>query len=194
MIKKIFIGLLLFCFATERVAAQQKSNKLANQLKFTTITQLSYLAGSASSGGAFQLINGVAYKQLYVGAGVALDYYQYRGFPVFADVRYHFSQKRNSLFLYADGGVHIPWHNKNINQPESKLKSGLYTDVGFGYKLNQKNGNALVISFGHSHKKVKEERLETIWWIPIRDANIPQQTVKYEYGFNRLAIKFGLLF
>jgi hypothetical protein len=193
MQKKYILFLFIFCIAGKVVDAQQKRARFINQLKFTTITQISYLAGSASSGSAFQLINGISYKQLYAGAGVALEYYQYRGFPVFADVRYHFSKKRNSMFVYADGGVHIPWNNKNTTQTISKFKSGLYTDAGFGYKLNQKNGNALVISFGYSHKKVNEEREETVW-LPVQDIRIPQQTVKYEYGLNRIAIKFGLLF
>jgi hypothetical protein len=188
--------LLFVCYLVcTGVFAQQKKSEPANLFRYKAITQLAYMAGNTSGGAAFQLINGVTYNKWYAGAGVALDYYRYRSFPVFADVRYHFSEKRNSIFVYADGGVHIPWQNKEqVNGIDSKLSGGLYTDAGFGYKINQKNGNALVISFGYSHKKVKEERKEFLWLPAIRDVNIPEQKVRYEYGLNRIAIKFGLFF
>ncbi len=191
---KNYLLVSMFCIIGSMLFAQQKRSAFKKQLKFSTVTQLGLLAGNTSSSAAVQLINGVTYKKMYVGLGTGLDYYLYRGFPFFADVRYQFSQQRNSMFVYADGGIHFPWQQKNINGVEVKLKSGLYTDLGFGYKLTQKNGNALVISFGYTHKKVSEERKEFVWGPIIRDANVPHQTVKYNYGLNRIAIKFGLMF
>lgn len=185
----------LFCITTSMLFAQQKRTAFQKQLKFATVAQVGLLSGNSSGSAAVQLINGVAYKKLYAGIGAGLDYYLYRGFPVFADVRYQFSQKKNTMFLYADGGIHFPWQKKEVsNFAQSKLQNGLYTDLGFGYKLTQKNGNALVMSFGYSHKKVREERKEFIFLPGLRDINIPEQTVKYEYGLNRIAIKFGLMF
>lgn len=191
---KNYLFVILFCTITTILFAQQKKDSLQTKLKFATVEQVGLLAGNSASSAGVQLINGVTYKKIFVGLGIGLDYYLYRGFPVFADVRYHLTQKKNTLFLYADGGIHLPWQRKEVNNVQAKLRNGFYTDVGFGYKLMQKNGNALVMSFGYTHKKVSEERKEFIWLPVVWDLNIPEQTVKYHYGLNRIAIKFGLMF
>jgi hypothetical protein len=184
----LVVGLILCCSAA---AAQHNTKPVP--LKFRTIVAGGLLAGSTTESVGVHIINGFEKEKLFAGIGAGLDYYLKRGVPLFADVRYHFSENRKSVFVYGNAGVHIPWKQEKFQDIISQ-KTGLYTDAGFGYKLSNKSGDAFLWSIGYSYKHVQDKAVSfrfTPWPLPEPGQ---QQHVINDYHFNRIFIKFGWMF
>ena len=149
---------LLLTFAGD-TAAQQK--KPASLWRFHSINSIGLLEGEAGSAFQLQTINGVQYKSWFAGAGVGLDYYRFRGVPVFLDIRKMFPLKTNTFFVYGDIGIHAGWlteKQKNSNNYVAALtdfNNGLYTDAGAGYQICLGKKGALLISAGYSFKSLR---------------------------------------
>lgn len=180
------ITLLLSC----SVAAQQQPRPA--KLKFRTIVQGGLLVGGTTESAGVQIINGFERNKLFAGIGAGLDYYLKRGVPVFADVRYHFSENRKSFFVYGNAGVHLPWKQEEFQEIISQ-KTGLYTDAGIGYKLSNKRGDAFLWSIGYSYKHV-QENVVSFRFSPWPTPEPEQQFVINDYHLNRVFIKFGWMF
>ncbi len=111
---------------------------------------------------------------------------------MFADVRKDLSNKKNSPFIYVDGGIHFPWEtdeqlrNKGF---ERSGKSGAYLDAGLGFKVRTKGNNTLLFSAGYSYKKVtNKSQIFSSWpW--------PSPNPTYEYyqnEYRRIVVKMGI--
>jgi hypothetical protein len=191
MKKMLFI---LFSFAMNAVFAQEKVQHAGKPLKFETIIQGGLLAGSSTESFALQTINGFSFGKWYAGVGAGLDFYMQRGVPLFADVRYHFSNQRKSFFIYTDAGAHIPWIKNKEQRNIISQGTGLYTDAGVGFRLATKKGDAFLFSAGYSYKHVPEKQEGFSW----QSWPWPQQTdetvLNYNYRFNRVTVKFGFMF
>lgn len=176
---------LFCCFMMTGLHAQQKP-------VFKTILQGGLLAGSSAEAVTLQVVNGFEFKRLYAGAGIGLDYYMQRGVPLFADLRYRFAGERKSFFMYADAGAHLPWIKNKEERNIISQQTGLYTDAGIGVNLFTKRNNAFVFSVGYSYKHVAEKQQGFSWqpWPQPAGSNV----LNYDYHFNRIAIKAGLMF
>lgn len=188
-----YIFFIVFVFMINCAFAQGKLEPTSNKpLKFQTIIQGGLLAGSSTESFALQTINGFRFGNWYAGAGAGLDFYMQRGVPLFADVRYHFSKNRKSFFIYTDAGVHVPWIKNKDQRNIISQSTGLYTDAGVGFRLATKRNDAFLFSAGYSYKHVPEKR-EGFSWQPWPQP-VEQNIFNYNYHFNRLAVKFGLMF
>ena len=78
----------------------------------------------------------------------------------------------------------IIWNGNRSNS----FHNGIYTDAGLGYAVAMRNRNALILSLGYSHKRLKEKISHTDW----RTQEL--QTDKNIYGLNRIMIKAGWRF
>ena len=171
------------------VHSQEK--KAVNKIKYSSINQLGLLAGANKESFLVQTINGVRKDKWFAGIGAGIDFYVERGVPLFIDIRRDLSAKKNTPFLYADGGMYFPW--LNFIQREQKLNSiispGLYYDLGAGWKLTGKNKRGFTVSAGYSFKQVKEKVTQpvsiAIWPTPVTEPEY------YNYKYRRLAIKLG---
>ncbi len=173
-------------------AQEKKVATVAKPFQFKTIVQAGLLAGSTGEAASVQAINGFSFGNWYAGIGAGLDFYMQRGVPLFADVRYKFSKQRRSFFIYTDAGVHVPWI-KNIEQRNIISQSaGLYTDAGLGFQLATKKGDAFLFSAGYTYKHVAEKQQGFVWGPWPQPGG--QNELEYNYYFNRIAIKFGLMF
>jgi hypothetical protein len=85
--------LLLICIGWIGTAAAQEKKQLP-KFQYRTITQIGLLAGSTTEGTTLQLIGGVKNRRLFTGMGTGLDFYMYRGIPLFADIRYDILKKK----------------------------------------------------------------------------------------------------
>lgn len=182
---------LLCAGAMLQSSAQDK--QLNSKFQYKTIAQLGLLEGSTTESATLQLIGGVKRNRLFTGIGAGLDFYMYRGIPLFADVRYDLKQKKGTLFVYADGGIHFPWVKADVPEDNIKYFTGMYSDAGFGYQFKSKTTTAFLLSIGYSYKHIKQEiknavRIEPWPVIPIN----PVETSNYY--LNRLTIKLGIQF
>lgn len=188
------LTLSLLLFFAGSVAAQQK--KQAPLWRFHSINSIGLLEGEAGSAFQLQTINGVQYKNWFAGAGAGLDYYRFRGVPIFLDIRKIFPLATNTFFVYGDIGMHAPWltqKQKDSNYYISVLsdfKNGLYTDAGAGYQICLGNKAALLISAGYSFKSLRGTQID---YSPMSYDGPPAIT-KLRYDLSRLSVKMGLKF
>jgi len=185
--------LLLLClhFAFYVRGFSQQAPKMASW-RFHSINQLGLLEGEVGSAFQIQTINGVQHGTWFGGIGVGLDYYRFRGIPLFLDLRKAFPFSGMRFFVYADGGIHFPWPTDNEKSSFGNgFLSGFYTDIGLGYEFIPRAKNSWILSLGYSYKKVAEEHVDVICL-----AGGPCNTNRYrlDYDLNRLSIKIGFAF
>lgn len=176
-------------------AMSQSTTKIyATKVSYTTINQVGLLSGGTGQAATVQSINGISINNWFVGVGAGIDYYGTRGVPLFLDVRRYLFSSGKSPFIYADGGVHVPWATKSqheYNGYMGEYKKGAYFDGGLGIKLQTKNIGALLLSAGFSYKKVTE-KAEAYSYL-----SFPNPEKTYEYfrsQYRRVVIKVGLGF
>jgi len=197
--KKYLLLLFPACLIIGFCTAQQQKGKPA--LQFHSINQIGLLNGQTGSAFQIQTINGLGYKSWFAGIGAGIDYYRFRGIPLFLDIRKTFGHAKNKLFVYGDGGIHFNWatdKEKNSSGVQDRISNGLYLDGGLGYHIYINRSNALLISLGYSYKKITD-RTPIIYYYPldyypsIAGVYPPQepQTNKLNYSLNRISIKLG---
>lgn len=185
--------LLLICVAGN-TAAQQK--KPAPLWRFHSINNIGLLEGEAGSAFQLQTINGVQYKSWFAGAGLGLDYYRFRGSPIFLDVRKMFPLSTNTFFVYGDIGIHASWLTEKQRNSNSYIavlsdfNNGLYTDAGAGYQICLGNKGALLISAGYSFKSIRGTQVD---YTPLSYDGPPAIT-RLRYDLSRISVKMGLKF
>jgi hypothetical protein len=187
----------LFLLTLSFIALLSEAQEKPIGYRFHSINSLGLMNGSNDVSAALQSVNGFQKKNWFLGIGAGLDYYLYRTVPVFADLRYSFGKKKNKFFAYADGGINIEWVEENApsqiviwegSGSSNEYMNGIYTDTGFGYLINMKKENALQLSFGYSHKSLKEENTYTDWRTQKSQTDINQ------YKLNRIVLKVGWQF
>jgi hypothetical protein len=137
--------------------AQQKS--IEGPWQFHSIYQAGLLKGQAGAALQLQTINGIQYKSWFAGIGAGIDYYRFRGIPLFFDARKAFGGSKNSFFVYADIGINFNWitNKQKLAYGMSQYKDisrGLYTDAGLGYKIRAGEKHSFLISGGYSFKSL----------------------------------------
>ncbi len=195
--KKCQLLIALCCFSTIICFAQQKKENMP--FLFHSINQVGLLNGQQSAAWQIQTINGFQHKSWFGGIGIGLDYYRFRGIPLFTDIRKTFGHSRNKVFVYTDGGIHFSWvtdKEKNNYGPPGKFSNGLYLDGGIGYQIQINRKNGLLLNLGYSYKKVTETvPAYTYYYYPmILGGNSLPNTNTYNYHLNRISIKAGWAF
>ncbi len=187
-------SLVLLLWVGGNITAQQK--KPASLWRFHSINSVGLLEGEAGSAFQLQTVNGVQYKSWFAGAGLGLDYYRFRGVPVFLDIRKMFPLASNAIFIYGDIGIHAGWpteKQKNTNSYVAALsdfQNGLYTDAGVGYQIGLGNKRAFLISAGYSFKSLRGT--QTDYTPGYYDG--PPAITKLRYDLSRVSLKMGLKF
>lgn len=191
-IKQLF-SFIAFMLALSAQAQDSLPAKQARpRVAFSTSNQIGVMNGEGGTEPIVQSVNGVRYKDWFAGIGVGLDYYELRSFPVFLEIRRHFFDKPRTQFVpfvYADGGVHFTWAEKDdkLIGYENKFSHGLYMDAGIGCGIRLKEKQSLFVSMGYSRKEVKHRLLPEMEWQE-RGYDSP---LTYDYNFNRLSFKIG---
>ena len=191
MIKKKMIRLLLFLVLCHPILQGQEL-KQKSLWRFRSINQIGLLEGQAGSAFQLQTVNGMQYKSWFAGIGVGIDYYQFRGIPLFLDLRKSFGSVNRSFFIYADAGTHFAWATTNQHLLyQSDFSNGLYTDFGIGYQIRLGNNTAVLLSAGYSYKQGSEKTQHNICPFAGPCYDDPQ---RYDYDLNRLLLKAGISF
>jgi hypothetical protein len=189
---KAYIIVLVLSVMSMNLCAQSKDDK--GKIKFSSINQLGLISGGQGESALIQTINGIKKDTWFAGAGVGFDFYSERGVPVFIDVRKELLNKKNTPFIYADGGVNFEWLNfiqrEQHNFPD--VHPGAYYDVGAGWKLGGKNKGGFLMSIGYSFKQAKETASQQIY-NPIT-RTVDASTYSSTYNYRRIVIKVGFQF
>jgi hypothetical protein len=177
---------------TNNEVAQQPAPKSCS-CSFASILQGGILKGEQGSYGLLQTINGIRYKTWFAGIGAGLDFYTYKGIPVFLDVRRSLFNKLSSPFIYADGGIYLD-HLNNESSPfiTQRFKNGSYFDVGAGYTIGLGRKTVFVLGAGYSYKYIRMQ--QTFKGCDGYPCGVAQSTNNYDWAQNRLSLKMGFMF
>ncbi len=173
------------------VSAQ--NSKEPNSLKFHSVNNIGLLQGQSGAAFQWQTVNGVQYNSWFAGIGAGIDYYKFRGVPVFIDVRKEFGSSGKKFFVYGDVGIHYNWvtsaQKENTDYAYGyDFHKGLYTDAGIGYSLQMARSSAFLISLGYSYKTVNQSRID---YTPVEYVGPPAIT-NNRYTMGRITLKLGL--
>lgn len=161
-----------------------------SKFRFGNSTQIGLLSGSSKSAIQLQTINGISYKTFFVGAGIGIDNYYFKTTPLFADVRKNIFEKNQTPFVYLDAGTNFPARkSESTTWKSTSYQSGLYYDIGIGYKWSIIKRFCINASFGFSQKKYGSR--EEYQYTTAYPAVSPD---RYNYRLQRYTMKFGLGF
>jgi hypothetical protein len=189
---KAYIIVFFLSVMTVHLNAQNKDDK--GKIKFSSINQIGLISGGQGESSLIQTVNGLKKDTWFAGVGAGFDFYDVRGVPLFIDVRKELLQKKNSPFIYGDGGVNFEWLNfiqrEQHNFPD--VRPGAYYDVGPGWKLGSKNKGGFLMSLGYSFKQAKETATQQIYNPVTR--TVESSTYSTRYDYRRVVIKVGFQF
>jgi hypothetical protein len=162
-------------------------------IHYSALLQGGIMSGKHSNELVYQFINGVRYRNTFLGAGVGVDPYGIRTIPVFLSLRQQVFSKKNTPFIYLDLGLSIPenkrdsistwwWTKKYIT-----YRKGLYYDIGAGYELPISDQFRVLMSVGYSRK----ESTEYHTWGP---ATSNDYTERFDFFYRRISVKLGVRF
>lgn len=170
------------------VGAQKK------KIHFQSINEFAIVGGENHINTAFQTINGIKGSDWFLGAGIGIDYYRYKTLPLFFDGRWYFGEDKKA-FIYGDIGYNFPMKNKPGKEIGSystyHFTGGLYSDLGIGYQVRLYKKSLLLFSLGYTSKDLKAKAGNTI--CPFAGPCYVDYN-RYEFSFNRMILKAGLVF
>lgn len=141
---------------------------------------------SDTQGAVLRALAGYRFNwQWQAGVGIGLDDYSIRSAPVFGDLRYDFSRKDKTMFMYAGAGASIPWPTKTqwTRSVDTKKSPGLYIHTGLGYKIRLKDSHSVHISAGYAHAGMT-----------LKYRSGMETYTSNNYSYNRVTILLGYSF
>ena len=188
---KILIALLI-CINT---TAQK------NKIHFYSINSFGLIGGESEVSTAFQTVNGIHFSNWFSGIGIGVDNYKYKTLPLFFDGRWFFGDDKRG-FIYGDLGYNFPLKDKPGKEipyySTYHFTGGIYTDLGIGYKFPLYKKTFMLFSLGYSYKKVRTNIGVNRVTIPCPlmsgPCNVGYNSSKYDFNFNRIILKAGLVF
>lgn len=163
-------------------------------IKFRSINNIGVLQGESGAAFQWQSVNGVQYNTWFAGIGAGMDYYKYRGVPLFFDVRKEFGTTTGKIFVYGDLGIHfnaLTTKQKEENQYSFvyEFHKGLYTDIGLGYIVPM-HASGFVVSVGYTYKTLNQSKED---YTPAEYPGPPARS-NIRYTMGRISFKVGLRF
>lgn len=188
MKRKLIFILILFLAINFSSFAQK------NKVRFHSINSFALIAGESGYSTAFQTVNGIHFSNWFSGIGIGVDNYKYKTLPLFFDARKYFGSEKRA-FVYGDIGYDFPMKNKpgkEVYYNDSyKFTGGIYTDVGIGFQFHLSKRSFVLFNLGYSWKKL-ECKTGVVTCPLIGPCYIDYN--KYNFSFNRMILKAGLLF
>lgn len=189
---KIIVCIFLW-FVSGSLMAQKKA-------AFFLQPQITFINGAQTVDGSLGLVTGAEKGPWQFGLGSALDYYQFRTVPVFAEVKRFFGNQSKKPFVYAGAGFNFPWLQENeryyiydwwgsgpVN--EADYETGYYVHGGIGCWIQNKKGKGFSLSLGFSKKTNQINWMENVWDPSTSLITTTPRSKKYD--FNRLDFKLG---
>lgn len=188
MKKNIVSALIIFLLLSFCASAQKKKTR------FHSINTFEMISGESPVDIGFQTINGIRFSNWFSGIGIGVDQYRYKTLPLFIDARKFFGTEKRAFF-YGDIGYDFPMKNKPGKEvyyyTSYHFSGSIYTDIGIGYQFYLSKKTDLIFSLGNSFKKLKT-RTEVV--NECLTAPCPVNFSNYDFSFNRMILKAGLVF
>ena len=182
----LFFSLLISLLFSISASAQK------GKVKFHSINLVGFVGGENEVNSVFQTVNGIKFSNWFSGIGIGIDNYRYKTLPLFIDGRWYFGDDKSG-FIYGDIGYDFPMKNKpgkEISYYDSyDFTGGVYTDIGIGYQVPLYKKSSLLFCLGYSYKRVETKVGVNICGMPCW-----VDYSKYEFNFNRMILKVGLVF
>ena len=187
--KFLFIPMLVLSVCV----ANGQNNKPV--VKFHSLYSIALLQGQSGPAFQWQTINGVQYASWFAGVGAGVDYYNYRGVPLFIDLRKEFGSDLHKFFVYGDLGFHFNWLSASEKENNNfyyggDFHKGIYTDAGIGYSLHAGKAGSLLFSIGHTYKTVNQSRMD---YTPVAYDG-PPAVSNNRYSMGRVVFRLGWKF
>ena len=164
------------------------------KIRFQSVNQFAIVGGENHVNTAFQSINGIKFPNWFSGVGIGIDNYRYKTLPLFFDGRWYFAEDKKA-FIYGDIGYNFPMKNrpgKEINGYDSyHFRGEIYSDIGIGFQTRFIKKSSLLFSLGYSHKELQTKISYSI--CPFMGPCYVNYN-NYEFNFNRMILKAGLVF
>lgn len=188
---KIFIVLLASTFAGSQLFCQV--TKPTHSGLFHSYNSVQLLNGGSTVSASIHSVNGWQLGKLFAGVGAGFDYYYHRSVPLFLEARYDLFGRQRKLQLFVNGGIHIPYGNKNTkeNWKTGDFKTGRLLATGIDYFIPMKK-DAFIVGVAYSQKNITQ-MVDNNIWNPILN-RIENEPIKEAYEFNRVWIKLGWVF
>lgn len=187
--RQIILVLMLFKFIPFISYSQEKETAKSNH--FYSIASAGYLFGESGVFPVAQISSGISFKNFKLGIGGGYDGYRFKSFPVFADIRRDFGE-RKKFFGYINGGYHIPKDEETFDSwsypGTEKWEGGLYADAGLGFRFKLGKKNNLLLSSSYNFKKVNHIKK---YVYPCLVPPCPGDVYKYEYGLNYISTRLS---
>lgn len=188
----LLAGWLSCCSVVMAQADSTTTKKKGCSCAFSSINLLGVLTANSGEYFQFQTINGLRYKTWFAGIGAGIDMYPTSGIPVFIDLRKNIFSTLNTPFVYVDAGLHFAdFHKDKTEWQVTEYNNGLYYDAGVGYKFGLPKRGAVLMSFGYSHKSIKQ-KISSTQICTLYPCYL--NTNLYSYQLNRFSIKAGWQF
>ena len=187
MKSKLAFSLIIFLTVNFSASAQK------NKIRFRSINTSGLVGGESKAGTAFQSVNGIQFSNWFSGIGVGVDDYRYKTLPLFMDGRWFFGDDKNG-FIYGDIGYNFPMKNKPGKEvyyyDTYEFTGSVYTDFGIGLKAKFIKKYSMLLSLGYSYKELQAK----IGMNACGTGPCSVDYSKYDYNFNRMILKAGLVF
>lgn len=185
--KKLLFWFLVVCPAITN--AQDTTRNIG----FYTTLSVGLAAGESNAEPVYQLSTGFLFQRFYAGAGIGIDRYKFRTYPLFADLRYDFD-RRKSAFVYANIGYDLIGKQEKrftFNQTADDYIGGFYFDAGIGYRFAIGHHNGIAFSAGYSGKDLVNEKRYLFAW---QGGDCDEQVVRNRYKLTRVLMKLSWQF
>lgn len=184
------LNFMITCVAVGMILSASAQDKI----KFNSINSGGIILGEQNTYGSIQTVNGLRLNKWFAGIGTGYDFYYYSSVPLFIDGRRYLGRKSRS-FLYGDMGYNFPGKYKPKNEvpvyTSYNFSGGIYTDIGAGVGFLLKSTTSVFIAAGYSYKNLSNK---VGFVIPCINPPCPQSVENYDYDFNRILIKAGIIF
>lgn len=190
---KLFSFLVLCLALHHPLYAQDTTSR--DKVRFGVTAMGGLLAGSSDHSGVLQLVTGLRYKTWSGGVGAGIDYYYERSIPLFLQLKKALFEKPHTPFVYADGGVHLPWLRKDPEKLDwmvQDTEGSFYYEAGIGYEVPLFKNSRVVFSAGYSYKAMEQE-VNAMPWLSIWPPP-PSAYETFNYEMRRISVKAGIRF
>lgn len=158
---------------------------------FYSIASGGYVFGESGVFPVAQASTGIVFKDFKLGIGGGYDGYRFKSFPIFADIRMDFGE-RKKFFGYVNGGYHIPKGEETFDiwsyPGTEKWEGGFYADTGLGFRFKLGKKHNLLLSSSYNYKKIRHIKT---YVYPCLVPPCPGNAYTYDYGLNYISTRLS---
>lgn len=187
MIRSLFLFGLIFYISS--------ANAQLRGLKPWISPELGLQIGAQEPSADLRLQGGLKQKNWYYGLGAAIDFYRFKSFPVYLNVRHTFKFRGTTPFLTASGGYNFKNASDTvptwIGSRVYDRSGGYYGEFGGGFIVKIAKKERLSLAVVKNIKQVKESYDIDFWLGPGQNRSARSTDL---YTMHRVIVRLGWIF